>query len=382
MRLLHFSDTHLGFAESGRVDPETGVNVREQDVYAAFAAVIDAALASKPDLVIHAGDVFHSARPSNRAIVTALLGFQRLSSAGIPVVVVAGNHSVPRVAASGSIFDAWRVLPGIFSAHSGRYEVFEIGDAAVHCVPHVPTEDAFREALDAVRPREGKRFNVLVMHAGVQEADGRFSLSEFNAVTLPSGTIHHVGDFDYVALGHYHRHLEVAPRVCYSGSTERLHASEAGYAKGFVEVDLAARKTVFRRLSPREIAVLPALPCRGRTLPEILEALRKDLSGCTALAGAIVVVRLEEIDPVTWIEVQKERRALEREHLAGAFEVRWERTFAETQRGGPGGGAIGSLAIEFAAFMRSAGVEGLDRERLRKLGERLIVQAQEAEVRS
>jgi hypothetical protein len=32
MRLIHFSDTHLGFSESSRVDPGTGVNLRELDV--------------------------------------------------------------------------------------------------------------------------------------------------------------------------------------------------------------------------------------------------------------------------------------------------------------------------------------------------------------
>lgn len=121
MRLIHFSDTHLGFAESAKVDPETGINFREQDAYRAFNAVIDDAISRKPDLIIHAGDLFHSPRPSNRAIVTALIGFQRLSEAGIPVVLIAGNHSVPRVAATGSIFEAMRVLPGVRSAHRGQY---------------------------------------------------------------------------------------------------------------------------------------------------------------------------------------------------------------------------------------------------------------------
>src|SRR3972149_65236 len=132
MRLIHFSDTHLGFAESSKVDPATGVNNREQDAYAAFNSVISAAITRRPDFVVHAGDLFPSPRPSNRAIGTALVGFQRLSEAGIPVVLIAGNHSVPRVAATGSLFEAMRVLPGVRSAHRERYEAFEIGEAAFH----------------------------------------------------------------------------------------------------------------------------------------------------------------------------------------------------------------------------------------------------------
>jgi hypothetical protein len=31
MRLIHFSDTHLGYSDLNKVDPATGVNRREQD---------------------------------------------------------------------------------------------------------------------------------------------------------------------------------------------------------------------------------------------------------------------------------------------------------------------------------------------------------------
>src|SRR2546426_7410977 len=129
MRLIHFSDTHLGFSESSKVDPATGINIREQDTYNAFNTVNAEAIRRKPDVVVHAGDLFHSPRPSNRAIVVALVGFQRLTEAKIPVVLIAGNHSVPRVAATGSIFEAMSVLPGVRSAHRERYEAFEIGEA-------------------------------------------------------------------------------------------------------------------------------------------------------------------------------------------------------------------------------------------------------------
>jgi exonuclease SbcD len=91
MRLIHFSDTHLGFSESSKVDSLTGVNQREQDTYIAFNTVIQEILQHQPDLVIQAGDVFHTPRPPNRAIVAALVGFQRLVEATIPIVLIAGK---------------------------------------------------------------------------------------------------------------------------------------------------------------------------------------------------------------------------------------------------------------------------------------------------
>lgn len=378
MRLIHFSDTHLGFTESSKVDRETGVNFREQDTYKAFNAVIEQAIKLKPDLVIHAGDLFHSSRPSNRAIVTALVGFQQLSAAGIPVVLIAGNHSVPRVAATGSIFEVMRVFPKVWSAHRERYEVFKIGDAAVHCIPHMSTEASLGSALAAVRMDREKRFNVVVMHGAVRGTGERYSLGEFNEIAVGKATLGHLDKFDYVALGHYHKCLQVVPNAWYSGSPERFHQNEAGYKKGFLEVDLTSHKVTFHPLAAREIAVLPPIACPERSLQEIHNAVEMSLRKAAPITEKIVIVRLEQVDPTTWIELQRERRGIERQYAAEAFEVRWDHTSTESKVGKQLT-TIGSLAMEFAAFMKTAKIEGLNRDRLRRLGERLIAEASEVE---
>lgn len=379
MRLIHFSDTHLGFSESSKVDPATGINVREQDAYAAFNVVIAEAIRRKPDVVVHAGDLFHSPRPSNRAIVTTLVGFQRLSEARIPVVLIAGNHSVPRVAATGSIFEAMSVLPGVHSAHRERYEVFEIGEAAFHCVPHVSTDAALQAAFGEVRPDARKRFNVLVTHGAVRGSGERYSLAEFNEIAISKDALGRFEGFDYVALGHYHKFLQVGSNAWYSGSPERFHQNEAGYKKGFVEVDLTSHRVRLHPLAPREILLLPSIPCLGRSLTEITVAIEGGLRDATPVTDKIVVVRLEQIDPATWIELQRERRGIEREYAQDAFELRWDRSFMERASPRARITAIGSLAMEFAAFMRTAKVDELNRVRLRKIGERLIADAMEAE---
>jgi len=96
VKIIHLSDTHLGYSAYAKVAP-SGINQREQDIYDSFNQVIDRILEIAPDLVVHAGDVFHTPRPSNRAINQALIGFQRLSTHRIPTVVIAGNHSMPRM---------------------------------------------------------------------------------------------------------------------------------------------------------------------------------------------------------------------------------------------------------------------------------------------
>ena len=73
MKFVHFSDTHLGYSDYYKIDPHTGINQREQDFYNAWNQAIGDILQIKPDFVIHAGDLFHTSRPTNRAIAVFLL---------------------------------------------------------------------------------------------------------------------------------------------------------------------------------------------------------------------------------------------------------------------------------------------------------------------
>lgn len=106
MKIIHLADTHLGFRQyAGKLDLDRGLNQRECDVYDAWQRAVDIAIDRNPGLVIHAGDLFDSSRPTPFAITQALDGFRRLREAGIPVVVIAGNHSTARFrSAHGSVF--------------------------------------------------------------------------------------------------------------------------------------------------------------------------------------------------------------------------------------------------------------------------------------
>ena len=91
MKFLHIADTHLGYSAYRKATPD-GINQREIDTYDAFKQFIDYAVKSKPDLIIHAGDLFDSVRPNNRAITFAIDQIIRVSKEKIPFVILAGNH--------------------------------------------------------------------------------------------------------------------------------------------------------------------------------------------------------------------------------------------------------------------------------------------------
>lgn len=70
MRLIHLADLHLGFRRFQRLTPN-GINQREWDVAMAFNRAVDKIIELAPDIVLIAGDVFHSVRPTNTSIVHA-----------------------------------------------------------------------------------------------------------------------------------------------------------------------------------------------------------------------------------------------------------------------------------------------------------------------
>ena len=104
MKLAHIADPHLGVRQYHR-QTAAGINQREADVANAFRAAVDGVIEARPDAVLIAGDLFHSVRPTNAAIVFAFREFQRLREAlpAAPIVLIAGNHDTPRSAETGSI---------------------------------------------------------------------------------------------------------------------------------------------------------------------------------------------------------------------------------------------------------------------------------------
>jgi len=78
MSIIHIADTHLGLAAFNRLDPESGMNLREKQVYDNFLSAIDVIIREKPDVLVHAGDLFDVVKPKTRAYTPVLEALDRL----------------------------------------------------------------------------------------------------------------------------------------------------------------------------------------------------------------------------------------------------------------------------------------------------------------
>jgi DNA repair exonuclease SbcCD nuclease subunit len=292
-RLFHFSDTHLGHQQYPRTDA-AGLNVREQDIARAFRAVVDAALAEKPDLVVHAGDLFDGVRPGNRALAAAMEGFVRLSQAGIPTVAIAGNHEHPKLRETGSPFRLFAHLPNVHMVFQGRRETIEVptlaGPVRVHAVPQCADPDTFAaEILGA--PTGGPGHDVLVVHGAVSGLKA-FSHAEFNELALDPAWFR---PFHYVALGHHHGTTQVAPNAWYSGAPERVSIAESGQEKGFLDVRLGPVDARFRAVPGRTYVDLPPIEAEGMDAGQVRAVALETVARVPA--GAVARLRVRGLDP-------------------------------------------------------------------------------------
>lgn len=285
MRIAHLADQHLGFRQYYR-QTSSGINQREQDVATAFRASIDGVLAARPDAVLLAGDLFHTVRPTNAAIVFAFRQLQRVREAlpEAPIVLIAGNHDTPRSSDSGSILQLFEEL-GVDVAYSeARQFVYPRLDLRVVAVPYPALQAEERPSL---RPTGTERHRVLLLH-GEMEGAYPSDLADAPGAAVVTRDQLRPDEWSYVALGHYHVQGEVQPRMWYAGSVEytspnfwgelREEQRRGREGKGWLLVDLASG-TVMPQPIPqaRRIVDLPPLFGEGLAAPELDRLLRERL---------------------------------------------------------------------------------------------------------
>ena len=223
MKILHIADSHLGYSAYRKVTQD-GINQRELDTYKAFKQFVDYAVKSKSDLIVHAGDLFDCVRPNNRAITFAVNQILRISKAKIPFVIIAGNHEHPKLRETGHIFSIFDHIENIYPIYNAKYETlpFNINGKklTVHAVPQCELKKQYENELKKIKPDSTAFYNILVSHGAVHGIQ-IFSMNEFNELIIPTKILKN--DFDYIALGHYHKFTKLADNAYYSG-----------YSSGFI----------------------------------------------------------------------------------------------------------------------------------------------------
>jgi hypothetical protein len=375
MRLIHMADLHLGFRRFQRLTP-TGINQREWDVAMAFNRAVDRVIEIAPDIVLIAGDVFHSVRPTNTSIIHAYQQFSRLKQS-LPdavIVMIAGDHDTPRSAEIGCILRLFAPL-GINVVHGEPQRLaFPERDLSILAVP-----DALRDhpVLD---PDPSAKHNILVIHCELPGTAPAYAEGQERAIVEVKPEEIGPENWSYVALGHYHTYQQRAPNMYYPGSLEYTSLNIWGDlaeekqvklpGKGMIEYDLTTQKRKFHFLpATRPIIDLPPIAARGMSAADVDAAI---VEGIERVSGGIddKIIRQVVRDIPRHIARELDHKALrelKRRALHYLLDTRRPEVIRSSASGGPG--RRPSLAETVRDHLqRRIVTSDIDRDRLVELG--------------
>ncbi len=320
MKLLHFADAHIDMANYGRHDPESGLPLRVLDFLRSLDVIIDTAVDEKVDLVIFAGDAYKDRNPAPTFQREWGRRIMRLSRAGIPTILLVGNHDLsPATGRAHAIqeFDTLQVSHVHVIAKPQFLGPEQLGiPAQVIGVPWV-SRSGLMASMESSAAKPEKVFSdieirlneivqemiesadaslplILTAHASVQGASyGSERTVMLGADLVLPGSLVKDPRLDYVALGHIHKPQDLNegrhPPVIYPGSIERVDFGEAKDDKFFVIATLdhgGDTKVDWRKLN--NVRPFVDRYIRLENAENITESLKAALPSTEQMAGAIV----------------------------------------------------------------------------------------------
>ena len=288
MRILHFSDLHIGVENYGRPDPKTGLSTRLGDFLDSLDQVVEFALNEGVDLVLLAGDAYKGRDPTQTHQREFAKRLNRLSQAGIPTFLLVGNHDLPAASSRATAVDIFPTLE-VANIHVGNsLKTYDVatpsGPLQVLAVPWprrsaiLSREDSRGMSIEQVRQTLEERLTDGIEVAASQ-LDPTIPAILTGHVTVNGATVgtersmmlgqDHVllvsaldrPQVEYIALGHIHKHQILRPdppMVVYSGSLQRVDFSEEGDEKGFCVIDLDPAAPQGQRMTKFEFHKLDA----------------------------------------------------------------------------------------------------------------------------
>lgn len=260
MRFLHISDLHIG-----KVVNDFSMLEDQRFILGQIAGIAEE---NRVDAVVIAGDVYDRAIPSGEAVTVFDRFLTELSSCGIGVLMISGNHDSPErlsfgrkllkgqgihiagVQEEGLItVEFWEPEPG--SPRKQILTQFVLLPFLKPSQMDVSTsEEAVKKALagyweEEKKAGKKKKNRVLVTHFFVTDSGREPELSD-SETTVHVGGLDNVdasvfAGFDYTGLGHIHKPQQVGSHpVWYAGSPLKYSFGETGQDKCALLVTLGA----------------------------------------------------------------------------------------------------------------------------------------------
>lgn len=402
IKILHFADAHIDMARQGQLDTKTGLSIRVMDFLKSLDTIVETAIAEKVDLVVFSGDAYRDRTPAPTYQREWGRRMMRLSRAGIPTLLLIGNHDVSPAQTRAHAMQEYDTLSPEFlhvvskpcllgpeeldgvqvqvvaipwitrsglaaSLNGGEGEARDLALEIENSIDNLIRE--FVQKLDPDLP------TILAAHASVTGAklgQERYIMIGRDVMLQP-GLLRNPA-FDYVALGHIHLFQDLnegaQPPIVYPGSIERVDFGESNDIKGFVlaEIEKGNTRYQFRRLNTR-----PYIECYTQVSGEerLMDKLLEALPEAGEMKDAIVRLTIDfprELEPLI-----DERRLQEK--AVEAFQFVLYRRPSDRPRGriGDSHETENLTPLELLdLYWKESHFTGIDRDQLKSLADGII----------
>ncbi len=402
LKLLHFADAHIDMANYGRHDPHTGLPMRVMDFLKSLDVIIDAAIDEQVDLVLFAGDAYKDRNPAPTFQREWGKRIMRLSQAGIPTLLLVGNHDLSPALGRAHALDAFDTLAVPHVRVLDRPQFLTPDDLGlpvqVMALPWISRSGMVAHLdIRASDPAEIYRLleekitaliatwfdnadpelpTLLTAHASVQGATfgGERAVMLGGDLVLP-GSLVRDPRLDYVALGHIHKpqnlNENAHPPAIYPGSIERVDFGEAAEDKFYILAHVERGKTEVEWRKLDHIRPFIDRYVRLDSQEGINQRIRKALPAPEKLKDAIFRLTLEY--PRDW-EALIDENSL-REYARQAFEFHLvKRPQMETRIRIPDDQHLGALTpLELLElYWKATHTDPEEAEALKKLAQEIV----------
>ena len=217
IRIGQMSDLHLGFRQYGLIE-------RAEDFWNAATTAARRLIDAEVQLVVIPGDLYNDKRPYPIAQRHAIRILKLFHEAGIPVFTIRGNHDASYAWRERQGGDSLDLLNDLQYVTYIRDSVVEPKDLNVRIwglgYYGKATSSKLSDLVEANADllKDDSKPNILLMHAYLDSQVQGEDLSEYEL------GIH---NFDYVAIGHYHKWwVSGSKQIVCSGSTEHTLSSD------------------------------------------------------------------------------------------------------------------------------------------------------------
>jgi len=211
----------------------------------------------------------------------------------------------------------------------------------------------------------------MVAHTAIRGVD-EASWGEFKEQTLPASSLK--SDFDYIALGHYHKFLKIKDNAYYCSSPERFSFNEVKDKKGFLEVILSDFSVKHIPTNARDMTIFEPIDCEKLSASEVVTKLEKMVSG--KVDGKITKVIFNNIPRHVHssLDLQKIRQI-----MSGTLHYESVYNWKFDENNNVSSSQIGSINEEFENYLQKLELEPKKLKEIRTLGSEYLSRVIEEE---